>query len=38
MAVQQAAKYLEPAHGGRGFYWYVPGVELATVVILAEGL
>jgi len=39
MAVQQAAKYLEREHGGRGILLGgVPGVEPATVVILGAGV
>jgi alanine dehydrogenase len=39
MAVQQAAKYLEREHGGRGILLGgVPGVEPATVVILGGGV
>lgn len=39
MAVQQAAKYLEMTHGGRGLLLSgVPGVEPATVVILGGGV
>ncbi len=39
MAVQQAAKYLEREHGGRGvLLGGVPGVEPATVVILGGGI
>ncbi|MFH1625149.1 MAG: alanine dehydrogenase [Pseudomonadota bacterium] len=39
MAVQQAAKYLEREHGGRGvLLGGVPGVEPATVVILGGGV
>ena len=39
MAVQQAAKYLEREHGGRGvLIGGVPGVEPATVMILGAGI
>ena len=39
MAVQQAAKYLEREHGGRGvLLGGVPGVEPATVVIIGGGV
>ena len=39
MAVQQAAKYLERAHGGRGILLGgVPGVEPAKVVVLGGGV
>ena len=39
MAVQQAAKYLEREHGGRGvLIGGVPGVEPATVMILGAGV
>jgi alanine dehydrogenase len=39
MAVQQAAKYLEREHGGRGvLLGGVPGVEPATVVIFGGGV
>ena len=39
MAVQQAAKYLEREHGGRGvLLGGVPGVEPATVLILGGGV
>ena len=38
MAVQQGAKYLEKAHGGRGILLGgVPGVAPATVVVLGAG-
>ncbi len=38
MAVQQGAKYLEKAHGGRGILLGgVPGVPPATVVIIGAG-
>jgi alanine dehydrogenase len=39
MAVQQGAKYLEKAHGGRGILLGgVPGVPPATVVVLGAGV
>jgi len=39
MAIQQAAKYLEMAYGGRGvLLGGVPGVEPATVVIIGGGV
>jgi alanine dehydrogenase len=39
MAVQQAAKYLEREHGGRGvLIGGVPGVEPATVMVLGAGV
>jgi alanine dehydrogenase len=39
MAIQQGAKYLEKAHGGRGILLGgVPGVPPATVVILGAGV
>jgi len=39
MAIQQGAKYLEMAHGGRGvLLGGVPGVEPATVVIIGGGV
>ncbi len=39
MAVQQAAKYLEREHGGRGvLIGGVPGVEPATVMVLGAGI
>lgn len=39
MAIQQGAKYLEKAHGGRGILLGgVPGVAPATVVILGAGV
>lgn len=39
MAIQQAAKYLEMAHGGHGILLGgVPGVDPATVVILGGGI
>ncbi len=39
MAVQQGAKYLEMAHGGRGvLLGGVPGVDPGTVVILGGGV
>ncbi|MCC5808329.1 MAG: alanine dehydrogenase [Opitutales bacterium] len=39
MAVQQGAKYLEKAHGGRGILLGgVPGVPPATVVIIGAGI
>lgn len=38
MAIQQGAKYLEKAHGGRGILLGgVPGVPPATVVVLGAG-
>ena len=39
MAIQQGAKYLEKAHGGRGILLGgIPGVAPATVVILGAGV
>jgi alanine dehydrogenase len=39
MAIQQGAKYLEKAHGGRGILLGgVPGVPPATVVVLGAGV
>ncbi len=39
MSVQQAAKYLEREHGGRGvLIGGVPGVEPATVMVLGAGI
>jgi alanine dehydrogenase len=39
MAVQQAAKYLEKEHGGRGILLGgVPGVEPSTVMVLGGGV
>jgi alanine dehydrogenase len=39
MAAQQAAKYLEMTHGGRGvLLGGVPGVEPATVVVIGGGV
>jgi alanine dehydrogenase len=39
MAIQQAAKYLEMAYGGRGILLGgVPGVEPATVVVIGGGV
>lgn len=39
MAIQQAAKYLEREHGGRGILLGgVPGVEPSTVVVLGGGV
>jgi alanine dehydrogenase len=39
MSIQQAAKYLEMAHGGRGvLLGGVPGVEPATVLIIGGGV
>ena len=39
MAIQQGAKYLEKAHGGRGIrLGGVPGVPPATVVVLGAGV
>lgn len=39
MAIQQAAKYLEREHGGRGvLLGGVPGVEPATVVVVGGGV
>jgi len=39
MAIQQAAKYLEREHGGRGILiGGVPGVEPATVMIIGAGI
>ena len=38
MAIQQAAKYIEMIHGGRGVLLSgVPGVDPATVLILGGG-